>query len=98
MHDAQYDLIIIGGGAAGMTAAVYAARAGLKTTLLESNITGGLVNATYTVENFPSYPSIHGMALMEKMREHVDSLQVRARPCAAGNTDSLRPGALLRHL
>lgn len=77
MHDAQYDLIIIGGGAAGMTAAVYAARAGLKTTLLESNITGGLVNATYTVENFPSYPSIHGMALMEKMREHVDSLQVR---------------------
>lgn len=34
MHDAQYDLIIIGGGAAGMTAAVYAARAGLKTTLL----------------------------------------------------------------
>ena len=80
MHDAQYDLIIIGGGAAGMTAAVYAARAGLKTTLLESNITGGLVNATYTVENFPSYPSIHGMALMEKMREHVES----AGPCGRG--------------
>ena len=71
-----YDLVILGGGPAGMTAAIYAARAKLKTIILESNITGGLVNATYTVENFPSYPSIHGMDLMEKFRAHVDSLEV----------------------
>ncbi|MEG2173718.1 MAG: NAD(P)-binding domain-containing protein, partial [Desulfovibrionaceae bacterium] len=72
----SYDLIILGGGPAGMTAAIYAARAALKTVILESNITGGLVNATFMVENFPSYPFIHGMELMQKMREHVDSLKV----------------------
>ncbi|UIJ38326.1 FAD-dependent oxidoreductase [Desulfobaculum bizertense] len=70
------DLIILGGGPAGMTAAIYAARANLDVVLLEENVTGGLVNSTYTVENFPSYPSIHGMELMEKMRAHVDSLDV----------------------
>ncbi len=75
-QERTFDLVIIGGGPAGMTAAIYAARANLKTILLESNITGGLVNSTYTVENFPSYPSIHGMVLMEKMREHVDGLGV----------------------
>lgn len=76
MDSQQYDLVIIGGGPAGMTAAIYAARANLRAIVLESNITGGLVNSTHTVENFPSYPSIHGMELMEKMRAHVDSLQV----------------------
>ncbi len=72
----EYELVILGGGPAGMTASVYAARAGLKSIILESNITGGLVNSTYTVENFPSYKEIHGMELMQKMREHVDSLEV----------------------
>ncbi|MHC1713242.1 MAG: NAD(P)/FAD-dependent oxidoreductase [Solidesulfovibrio sp.] len=72
----RYDCIIVGGGPAGMTAAIYAARANLKAVVLESNITGGLVNSTYTVENFPSYPTIHGMELMQRMREHVDSLGV----------------------
>lgn len=70
------DLVILGGGPAGMTAAIYAARANLNVVVLESNITGGLVNSTYMVENFPSWPAIHGMELMEKMREHVDSLNV----------------------
>ena len=72
----EYDLIILGGGPAGMTAAIYAARANLRTIILEENVTGGLVNSTYTVENFPSYGTIHGMDLMEKMRAHVDSLGV----------------------
>ncbi|WP_419781197.1 NAD(P)/FAD-dependent oxidoreductase [Maridesulfovibrio sp.] len=71
-----YDMVIVGGGPAGMTAGIYAARAGLKAVILEENITGGLVNSTYTVENFPSYPTIHGMDLMKKMRAHVDSLEV----------------------
>ncbi|MDL2271530.1 FAD-dependent oxidoreductase, partial [Desulfovibrio sp. OttesenSCG-928-I05] len=72
----SYDCIIIGGGPAGLTAAIYAARANLAVIVLESSITGGLVNSTYMVENFPSYPGIHGMELMEKMREHVDALGV----------------------
>ena len=72
----KYDLIIVGGGVAGMTAAIYAARANLNTLLLEKMVCGGLVNSTYVVENFPSYPGINGMDLMEKVREHVDSLGV----------------------
>jgi thioredoxin reductase (NADPH) len=60
-----------------MTAAIYAARAKLNTIVLEVNITGGLVNSTYLVENFPSYRSIHGIELMEKMRLHVDSFGVQ---------------------
>lgn len=76
MEKRAYDLIILGGGPAGMSAAIYASRANIRTILLEKNITGGLVNSTYTVANFPSYSEIHGMELMEKMREHVDSLGV----------------------
>ena len=70
------DLVIIGGGPAGMTAALYAVRAKLETVIIESNVTGGLVNSTYTVENFPSWPSIHGMELMEKLRTQIDGLGV----------------------
>lgn len=72
----NYDLIIVGGGISGMTAAIYAARANLKILLLEKMVCGGLVNSTHVVENFPSYPSINGMDLMEKVRNHVDSLGV----------------------
>lgn len=70
------DLIILGGGPAGMTAAIYAARANLRAVILEESVTGGLVNSTYVVENFPSYPGINGVELMQKMRDHVDSLNV----------------------
>lgn len=70
------DLIILGGGPAGMTAAVYAGKANLKAVVLEESVTGGLVNSTYTVENFISYPTIHGMDLMEKFRAHVDEVGV----------------------
>jgi len=72
----DYDLIVLGGGIAGMTAAIYAARANLNTLLLEQRVCGGLVNTTHVVENFPSYPSINGMDLMEKVRDHVDALGV----------------------
>lgn len=70
------DLLIIGGGIGGMTAAIYAARANLDVVIVEKEICGGLVNATHTVENVPSYQSIHGIELMAKCREHVESLGV----------------------
>lgn len=74
-----YDVIILGGGIAGMTAAIYTARANLRTVILEERVCGGLVNSTHVVENFPSYPSINGMDLMEKVLDHVDALQVDVR-------------------
>ncbi len=72
----SFDIVILGGGMAGMTAAVYAARANRSCAILESAITGGLANSTYTVENFPSYIEVHGMDLMQKVRDQVDALGV----------------------
>ncbi len=72
----DFDVLIIGGGIAGMTAAIYLARANVKAVILEKAICGGLCNYTYTVENFPSYPSIHGMDLMQKVRDHVEQFAV----------------------
>ena len=70
------DIVIIGGGIAGMTAAVYAARANRSCVVLESNITGGLANSTFVIENFPSYIDVNGMELMQKLRDQVDNLGV----------------------
>ncbi len=74
---AMYDLIIIGAGPAGMTAAIYAARAELKTLLLEKNPMGGgqIVN-TYEVDNYPGFPGINGFDLGTKMSEHVDKFGI----------------------
>jgi len=65
-----YDLIIIGGGPAGLTAGIYAARAKLKTVLLERLNPGGLVASTDWVENYPGFPEgIVGAELVKKMEE-----------------------------
>jgi thioredoxin reductase (NADPH) len=71
-----FDLIVLGGGVAGMTAAIFAARANLKTVVLEERVCGGLANWTNTVENFPSHISIHGMELMERVLAQVEHLGV----------------------
>ena len=71
-----HDLIIVGGGPAGMTAAIFAARANLKSVLIERHVCGGMVNETYEVRNFPSYISINGLELMEKIKEQVARLGV----------------------
>ena len=64
-----YDVIIIGGGPAGLTAAIYSSRARLKTLILEKNITGGLAATTDKLENYPGFPDgISGMELLERMK------------------------------
>ena len=70
------DLIIIGAGAAGMTAAVYALRNDKSVLLLESSATGGQIAISPRVENFPSYRSISGEELSQKMFEQVLDLGV----------------------
>lgn len=65
-----YDLIIIGGGPAGLTSAIYAGRYGLKTLLIEKAILGGLASTTYRIENYPGFPEgISGMDLSNKLEE-----------------------------
>jgi thioredoxin reductase (NADPH) len=65
-----YDVIILGGGPAGLTAGIYAMRAALKTVLIEKGIPGGQVAITKEVENYPGFIEIGGFELCEKFLEH----------------------------
>lgn len=70
-----HDLIIVGSGPAGLSAAVYAARAELDTIIIEKNMmSGGQILNTYEVDNYPGLPGISGFDLGMKMREHADKL------------------------
>ncbi|WP_394884532.1 thioredoxin-disulfide reductase [Clostridium butyricum] len=65
----ELDLIIIGGGPAGLTAAIYAGRAKLDTLLLENKILGGQVRNSFTIENYPGFKSIQGGKLADLFQE-----------------------------
>lgn len=69
----EYELAIIGGGAAGYTAGIYAVRAGIKAVVIEKGIGGGLANVSPKIENYPGFESISGMDLMEKMKKHASN-------------------------
>lgn len=66
----EVDLLIIGAGPAGLTAAMYAERSGLKTVVLEKKVVGGLVSLTPVVENWPGFRNIPGAKLMELVGAH----------------------------
>lgn len=63
----KYDVIVIGAGPGGMTAAMYAARANLKVAMLDRGVYGGQMNNTDNIENYPGFTSIKGPELGEKM-------------------------------
>ena len=70
-----YDVVIIGSGPAGLTAAIYAKRAELETVVIEKEVaSGGQVLNTYEVDNYPGLPGINGYDLGMKLREHADAL------------------------
>jgi len=66
-----YDLIIIGGGPAGITAGIYAGRQKMKTLLLAKEFGGQMAKKATEVCNYPGFPRISGMELIEKFVEHV---------------------------
>lgn len=75
MEEKIYDVIIIGSGPAGLSAAIYAERAKLSTLVLEASyISGGQVVNTYEVDNYPGLPGISGMELGNTLREHAEKL------------------------
>ena len=65
-----YDFVIIGAGPAGLTAAIYARRAGLTALVIEKALEGGAVTQTHIVENWPGEISIEGQALGQKFADH----------------------------
>lgn len=79
--DKIYDLIIIGGGPAGLTAGIYATRGRLDTILLDKLIPGGTVATTEWVENYPGFPEgIVGAELMKKMEEQARKFGLQVIP------------------
>lgn len=70
-----YDVLIIGAGPAGITTAIYTARAGLKVGLIEKGLYGGQLHNTDEVENYTGFKSIKGYELADDMQEHVESIE-----------------------
>ncbi len=71
-----YDLVIVGGGPAGLTAGIYAMRGGLKALLIEKLAPGGQIALTEIVENYPGLPEISGAELTRLMEEHAKKFGV----------------------
>ena len=89
MPNQTYDLAIVGGGAAGLTAGLYASRAGLKTVLFESLMTGGQVINAEQIENFPGLPDgIHGAEFGPLLQDQATRYGLEIR---LGEVTALRP-------
>jgi len=72
----NYDLIIIGGGPAGMTAGIYAGRLGLKTLLITKSFGGQIAKKAVAIENYPGFESIPGIELVQKMEKHLKTQKI----------------------
>ena len=70
----ELELMIIGGGPAGFSSAIYAARANLDMLLLEDKILGGQVRNSYTIENYPGFKKVSGSELADIMQDQAESL------------------------
>lgn len=77
--DKLYDIVIVGQGIAGMTAAIYARRAGADVLILEKGAVGGQAALTYEIGNYPGFKSISGIELVTTIQQQVLSLGVEIR-------------------
>lgn len=74
----MYDVIIIGGGPAGITASIYSQRYKLKTLIITKN-KGGMILDSHIIENYPGFKQISGIELSNKFKEHLKYLEVEIR-------------------
>ncbi len=75
----NYDVIIVGGGPAGLSAGIYAARGGLKTLILEKAFAGGQITQTAHIENYPGYLTGDGFALTDIFRRQAENFGVQIK-------------------
>ena len=88
MGRVDHDLIIIGGGPAGLTAGLYAARSRLNVILLEQVVPGGQVLITDWIENYPGFPEgISGPDLVQKMTEQVKHFDLQIQTAMVAGID-----------
>ncbi len=84
----MYEVAIIGGGPAGLTAAIYSARAGRKTILLEKAMPGGQAGLTDMIENYPGFPEgVSGIELMQKFFEQAQKFGMEYKTAEVERTD-----------
>ena len=79
MENNVYDLVIVGGGPAGFTAALYGARAGRSVLVLEKMAPGGQMAMTENIENYPGFDRIDGLTLAEKMKSAAEAAGAHTR-------------------
>ena len=89
----MYDLVIIGAGTAGLSAAIYAMRAGLSTLVLEGAMYGGQIIVSPTVENYPGIASVSGAQFAQSLYEQAEALGAQLRPFRWKTTPPTRPCA-----
>lgn len=76
----DFDVVILGGGPAGLSAAIYASRGAVSTALIDISMMGGQPSNYLELENYPGFPIIGGFELMEKFEEHADKFGVHKFP------------------
>lgn len=91
----HHDLIIVGGGPAGYTAALYAARAGLDALVIEQGMPGGQIATSDEIDNYPGIPHISGAEIGMKMQEHAESAGAQTAYAMVGSITHEQDGSFV---